>query len=52
MTCEEAVNDTYRIQYFNDHLDAVGRARAEDGSNIKGYFAWSLMDNLGMCLDS
>lgn len=52
MTCEEAVNDTYRIQYFKDHLDAVGRARTEDGSNIKGYFAWSLMDNLGMCLGS
>jgi beta-glucosidase len=47
MTCEEAVNDTYRIQYFADHLDAVGRSR-EDGSDIKGYFAWSLMDNLGM----
>ncbi|KAJ5214342.1 hypothetical protein N7449_001511 [Penicillium cf. viridicatum] len=52
MTCEEAVNDTYRIQYFKDHLDAVGRARTEDSSNIKGYFAWSLMDNLGMCLGS
>lgn len=52
MTAEEAVNDTYRIKYFEDHLDAVGTARTEDGSDIKGYFAWSLMDNLGMCLAS
>lgn len=49
MTREEAVNDTYRIRYFVDHLDAVGRSR-QDGSDIKGYFAWSLMDNLGMHL--
>lgn len=47
MTCEEAINDTYRIRYFQDHIDAVGLARTEDGSDIKGYFAWSLMDNLG-----
>lgn len=47
MTCEEAVHDTYRIRYFQDHIDAVGLARNEDGSDIKGYFAWSLMDNLG-----
>lgn len=48
MTVKEAVNDTYRIRYFQDHLDAVSLARNEDGSDIKGYFAWSLMDNLGM----
>jgi beta-glucosidase len=47
MTREEAVNDSYRVQYFADHLDAVGKSR-QDGSDIKGYFAWSLMDNLGM----
>lgn len=47
MTCEEAVNDDYRVQYFADHLDAIGRS-CEDGSDIRGYFAWSLMDNLGM----
>ncbi|CAG8009002.1 unnamed protein product [Penicillium salamii] len=45
MTCEEAVNDDYRVQYFADHLDAIGRS-CEDGSDIRGYFAWSLMDNL------
>lgn len=52
MTVEEAVNDTYRIRYFEDHIDAVALARSEDGSDIKGYFAWSLMDNLGMFIFS
>ncbi|KAJ6126768.1 hypothetical protein N7523_002380 [Penicillium sp. IBT 18751x] len=47
MTCEEAVEDNYRVRYFRDHIDAVGLACNEDGSDIRGYFAWSLMDNLG-----
>ena len=47
MRCEEAVNDTYRVKYFQDHLDAVGKAVCLDGAVVKGYFAWSLLDNLG-----
>jgi beta-glucosidase len=47
MRCEEAVNDTYRIKYFEDHLNAVGQAIRSDGAVVKGYFAWSLLDNLG-----
>lgn len=47
MTCEESVNDEYRQRYFQDHLDSIGRSIIEDGSVISGYFAWSLMDNLG-----
>ncbi|KAG4255802.1 Beta-glucosidase 1B [Fusarium proliferatum] len=46
MTREESVQDEYRIKYFEDHLDAIGRSVSEDGSVIEGYFAWSLMDNL------
>lgn len=46
MTREESINDPFRIQYFKDHLDAIGKSR-QDGSIINGYFAWSLMDNLG-----
>lgn len=46
MTREESVQDEYRIRYFEDHLDAIGRAVSEDGAVVKGYFAWSLMDNL------
>lgn len=45
MTKEESVNDPFRLQYFKDHLDAIGKSR-QDGAVISGYFAWSLMDNL------
>jgi beta-glucosidase len=37
-------HDPYRISYFADHLDAVRRAIA-DGVSIKGFHAWSLLDN-------
>jgi beta-glucosidase len=47
MTREEAINDPYRIKYFESHLEAVAKSHTEDGADIKGYFAWSLMDNLG-----
>ncbi|EXM21330.1 Glycoside hydrolase family 1 [Fusarium oxysporum f. sp. vasinfectum] len=46
MAREESVQDEYRIKYFEDHLDAIGRSVGEDGSVVEGYFAWSLMDNL------
>ncbi|KAH8691988.1 putative beta-glucosidase [Talaromyces proteolyticus] len=46
MTCDESVNDSYRIRYFEDHLEAIALANNEDGTHIKGYFAWSLLDNL------
>lgn len=46
MTKSQSVEDPFRIQYFKDHLDAICKSR-EDGATISGYFAWSLMDNLG-----
>lgn len=46
MTKSESVDDPFRLQYFKDHLDAIGKSR-QDGAIISGYFAWSLMDNLG-----
>jgi beta-glucosidase len=49
MTREEAVKDEFRQQYYKDHVDAIGEAR-QDGAVISGYFAWSLMDNLGKSL--
>ncbi|KOM44363.1 hypothetical protein LR48_Vigan05g196800 [Vigna angularis] len=43
-TLEEALLDIYRIDYYYRHLyyllSAIG-----DGVNVKGYFAWSLLDN-------
>ena len=38
------INDTERIRYFQQHLKALLKAKKE-GVNIKGYFAWTLMDN-------
>jgi beta-glucosidase len=38
------VNDTDRIDYYQSHLNAVNDA-IEQGVQVNGYFAWSLMDN-------
>jgi len=38
------VHDTYRIDYLNRHLIEVKKL-INEGIDIKGYFAWSLMDN-------
>lgn len=39
-----AVPDDARIDYFNVHLDAAQKALA-NGVPLKGYMAWSLLDN-------
>jgi len=38
------VNDVDRINYYQDHLNALHNA-TEQGVVVDGYFAWSLMDN-------
>ncbi|WP_428239642.1 GH1 family beta-glucosidase [Gynuella sp.] len=38
------VSDPKRIDYLRSYIAEVNRARA-DGSNVTGYFVWSLMDN-------
>ncbi len=38
------IQDSPRTAYFADHLAAVARARLE-GVDVRGYFAWSLLDN-------
>ncbi|WP_211183606.1 GH1 family beta-glucosidase [Pseudoalteromonas arctica] len=38
------VLDYDRISYYHTHLNAVQNA-IEQGVNVQGYFAWSLMDN-------
>ncbi|MCF0073329.1 GH1 family beta-glucosidase [Dyadobacter sp. CY261] len=40
----EKVEDPRRQAYYQDYLAAVLRAR-NDGVNITGYFAWTLLDN-------
>ncbi|MEX0811144.1 MAG: GH1 family beta-glucosidase [Chitinophagales bacterium] len=39
-----AVHDHKRVQFYKDYLRNVLRAKHE-GVNVKGYFAWSLLDN-------
>lgn len=38
------VNDQDRLDYYQQHLNAVHDA-IEQGVEVQGYFAWSLMDN-------
>lgn len=38
------IQDTKRIQYFQQYLAALLKAK-NNGVNIGGYFAWTLMDN-------
>ena len=39
-----AVHDPERIDYLEQHLTAAHDAIGA-GANLRGYFAWSLMDN-------
>ncbi len=38
------VHDPRRVAYLHDHVDALGAAR-DAGADVRGYFAWSLLDN-------
>lgn len=40
----DGVGDDTRLRYFDDHLGACQRALAS-GVPLRGYFAWSLLDN-------
>jgi len=40
----EGDNDPRRVKYYDDHLKAVLAAR-KAGADVRGYFAWSLLDN-------
>ncbi|MEO0882772.1 MAG: GH1 family beta-glucosidase [Pseudomonadota bacterium] len=41
---QKTIQDPERIAFFQDYLRALDRA-LQDGVNISGYFAWSLLDN-------
>lgn len=44
MPLAQALHDTFRIDYYQKYLAALDKA-IKEGLNIRGYFAWSLMDN-------
>ncbi len=43
-TASGVINDTNRIEYHRQYLQALAHAIAE-GANVRGYHAWSLLDN-------
>lgn len=42
---KDCLKDEKRIKYHHDYLANLFAAIKEDGCNVKGYFAWSLLDN-------
>ncbi|KAG7024855.1 putative beta-glucosidase 15, partial [Cucurbita argyrosperma subsp. argyrosperma] len=41
---EDMVNDTKRVNYHKNYLASLAKAM-RNGADVRGYFAWSLMDN-------
>jgi beta-glucosidase len=44
MTKEEILDDEFRAEYFRGYIKALAAA-VKDGVDVRGYMAWSLMDN-------
>ena len=44
MACEASPSDKDRVSYFDDHLNVCADA-IKQGTDLRGYFAWSLLDN-------
>ncbi|CAI0399836.1 unnamed protein product [Linum tenue] len=42
---EEAIADTMRVEFYNDHLASIYQAIKEEKVKVKGFFAWSYADN-------
>uniref|UniRef100_H2YTH2 beta-glucosidase n=1 Tax=Ciona savignyi TaxID=51511 RepID=H2YTH2_CIOSA len=41
----DGLDDDIRVNYYKNYIDEVLKAIKEDDVNVKGYTAWSLMDN-------
>jgi len=39
------MHDAYRIDWYKQYLENLRLARVEDGVDVRGYMAWSLIDN-------
>ncbi|KAK4280720.1 hypothetical protein QN277_012304 [Acacia crassicarpa] len=44
ITLAKGLHDTTRINYYKGYLTQLKKA-ADEGANVVGYFAWSLLDN-------
>ncbi|GJU07262.1 beta-glucosidase 44-like protein [Tanacetum coccineum] len=44
LTMSKALHDTTRINYYKGYLAALKQS-VDEGANVVGYFAWSLLDN-------
>ena len=42
---EKILDDEFRAEYFRGYIDALAKAVSVDGVDVRGYLAWSLMDN-------
>jgi len=42
---QQALNDTFRLNYLQSYITEVSKAVNEDKCNVQAYFVWSLMDN-------
>ncbi|PVH73542.1 glycoside hydrolase family 1 protein [Cadophora sp. DSE1049] len=42
---EKILDDEFRAEYFRGYIDALAKAVTLDGVDVRGYLAWSLMDN-------
>ncbi len=43
MPLAQALNDTFRVNYYSSYLDNIAKAMNEDSVSVMGYFAWSLL---------
>jgi len=42
---KDNAQDTFRSDFFRIHINELLKAVKVDGANVKGFAAWSLMDN-------